>query len=214
MKIFSWLTAILLSGAACFAGPGALSIDGTINNQTAGYRIGDAVANFRLKSVNGDFVSLTDFNDKKGVIVIFTSAHCPFAKAYEDRIQSLAGKFSGQGFPLIAINPTDPAAHQDDTIEKLKERAASKSYAYSYLTDENQAVSKIFGASRTPQAYVLLKNGAKFTVQYIGMIDDNPQDAAGATKFYVDDAVSNLLGGKPVITTITKPIGCVIKGKN
>ena len=65
-----------------------------------------------------------------------------------------------------------------------------------------------------PQVFVIQKTGAKFVVRYIGMIDDNPQDAGGATKFYVDEAVSNLVGGKPVVTTITKPVGCAIKWKN
>jgi hypothetical protein len=65
-----------------------------------------------------------------------------------------------------------------------------------------------------PQAYVLQKSGGKFTVRYIGMIDDNPQDAGAVTKLYVDEAVTNLAGGKPVVTTVTKPVGCAIKWKN
>jgi glutathione peroxidase-family protein len=179
-----------------------------------GYQIGDAVANFRLKNVNGNMVSLMDFNNVKGVVVIFTSNHCPFAKAYEDRIIALNSKFASQGFPVIAINPSDPGTYQDDTFEKMKERSAAKNYGYPYLVDDSQQTAKVFGAGRTPQAYVLQKSGAKFTVRYIGMIDDNPQDPAGVTKLYVDEAVSNLIGNKPVVTTITKPVGCAIKWKN
>lgn len=183
-------------------------------SQTGGYQVGDAAASFRLKSTDGNMLSLNDFNNAKGVIVIFTSNHCPFAKAYEDRIIALNNKFASQGFPVIAINPSDPGTHQDDTFEKLKERAASKGYGYPYLVDDSQQVAKAFGAGRTPQVYILQKNGAKFTVRYIGMIDDNPQDPAGVTKLYADEAVSNLLTGKPVVTTITKPVGCAIKWKN
>ncbi|WP_033402601.1 thioredoxin family protein [Dyadobacter beijingensis] len=179
-----------------------------------GYQVGDAVSNFRLKSTGGNQVSLSDFASSKGVIIIFTSNHCPFAKAYEDRIIALNNKFSGQGFPVIAINPSDPGTHQDDTFEKMKERAAAKGYGYPYLVDDAQQVARAFGAGRTPQAFVLQKSGAQFTVRYMGMIDDNPQDAAGVTKLYVDEAVSNLVGGKPVVTTITKPVGCAIKWKN
>ncbi|MCF2488330.1 thioredoxin family protein [Dyadobacter sp. CY347] len=182
--------------------------------QTGGYQVGDAAAGFRLKNTDGNMVSLNDFNNAKGVIVIFTSNHCPFAKAYEDRIIALNNKFAAQGFPVIAINPSDPGTHQDDTFEKMKERAASKGYGYPYLVDESQQVAKAFGAGRTPQVYILQKNGAKFTVRYIGMIDDNPQDPGGVTKLYADEAVSNLLTGKPVVTTITKPVGCAIKWKN
>jgi peroxiredoxin len=180
----------------------------------AGYQVGDAVANFRLKNTDGNMVSLADFGNVKGVIVVFTSNHCPFAKAYEDRIIALNGKFAGQGFPVIAINPSDPGTHQDDSFEKMKERSAAKNYGYPYLADDAQQVAKAFGAGRMPQAYVLQKSGGKFTVRYIGMIDDNPQDAGAVTKLYVDEAVTNLAGGKPVVTTVTKPVGCAIKWKN
>ncbi|WP_353721607.1 thioredoxin family protein [Dyadobacter sp. 676] len=179
-----------------------------------GYQVGDAVANFRLKSTDGNMVSLSDFGNSKGVIVIFTSNHCPFARAYEDRIIALNSKFAGQGFPVIAINPSDPGTHQDDNFEKLKERATAKHYGYPYLVDDAQQVARAFGASRMPQAFVLQKSGAQFTVRYVGLIDDNMQDAAAVTKLYVDEAVANLLGGKPVVTTITRPLGCAIKWKN
>ena len=182
--------------------------------QSGGYQVGDAVASFRLKNTDGNMVSLNDLNNAKGVIIIFTSNHCPFARAYEDRIIALNNKFASQGYPVIAINPSDPGTHQDDTFEKMKERAASKSYGYPYLVDESQQVAKAFGAGRTPQVFILQKNGGKFTVRYMGMIDDNPQDPGGVTKFYADEAISNLLTGKPVVTTTTKPIGCAIKWKN
>jgi peroxiredoxin len=217
MKIYLWLSFLLFSsvGAMATTNPDFKSESSSdAASKSVNYQIGDAVANFRLKNIDGNMISLTDYAGGKGLIVIFTSNHCPFAKAYEDRILALNNKYASQGFPVIAINPSDPATHQDDSFEKMKERASGKGYTYPYLVDETQATSKAFGAARTPQVFVLVKNGAKFIVQYIGMIDDNPQDPAGATKFYVDEAVTNLLGGKPVVTTMTKPIGCVIKWKN
>ncbi|WP_221393945.1 thioredoxin family protein [Dyadobacter sp. NIV53] len=215
MKIYLWLSIVLLSGAAAIAATMTKAENNTETKQkTGGYEIGDAVANFKLKNVNGNMVSLSDFSGSKGVIVIFTSNHCPFAKAYEDRIIALNSKYASQGFPVIAINPSDPGTHQDDSFEKMKERSSSKNYGYPYLADDLQQVAKAFGAARTPQIYILQKSGATFSVKYIGMIDDNPQDPAGATKFYAEEAVANLLNSKPVVTTITKPIGCAIKWKN
>jgi peroxiredoxin len=216
MKIYVWLSLVLLSGVA--AVPATNSLKNNINHasllQTSGYRIGDAVNNFSLKSTSGGTVSLNDYANAKGVIVVFTSNHCPFAKAYEDRIIALHNKFASQNFPVIAINPSDPATQQDDTLDKMKERATSKNYPHPYLADDFQQTAKAFGVARTPQAYVLQRTGSKFVVKYIGMIDDNPQDPSGANKFYVEDAVSNLLGDKPVVTTTTKPIGCAIKWRN
>jgi peroxiredoxin len=214
IKICLWL--VLLSGIAAVPVPSHLRDhnSGAPAQQNAGYGIGDAVSDFKLKNTNGSTVSLSDYAGARGVIVVFTSNHCPFAKAYEDRIIALHNKFASQNFPVIAINPSDPATQQDDSLDKMKERAASKNYQHPYLADDFQQTAKAFGVARTPQAYVLQKSGSKFIVRYIGMLDDNPQDPSGASKFYVEDAVSNLIGNKPVVTTITKPIGCAIKWRN
>jgi peroxiredoxin len=210
MKIHFWLTITFLLSASAVARADNPARE-SVKAQPASYKIGDVVANFSLKNTDGNVVSLNDYSSKKGVIIIFTSNHCPFAKAYEDRIIALNNKFSPQAFPVVALNPSDPSVHQDDSLEKMKERSAGKGYNFPYLVDHAQRVSRLFGASRTPVAYVLLKSGAGFTLQYVGMIDDNPQDPAGASKFYVDQAVTNLLNGKPVVTTMTKPVGCVVK---
>ena len=216
MKLFLWIVLVATIGVNSSASSCLHEKNGDLKeiNQTGGYQVGDAVANFKLKNIDGRMISLSDFNSSKGVIVIFTSNHCPFAKAYEDRIIALNNKYASQGFPVIAINPSDPGTHMDDTFEKMKERASSKGYNYPYLTDETQSTAKAFGAGRTPQVYILARSNGRFTVQYMGMIDDNPQDPAGASKFYVDEAVSNLISGKPVVTMSTKPIGCAIKWKN
>ena len=65
----------------------------------SGYKVGDTVKSFRLKNINGKQVSLTDYNydDAKGFIVIFTCNHCPYAKAYEQRIIDLDKKYAEKG---------------------------------------------------------------------------------------------------------------------
>ena len=179
-----------------------------------GYNIGDAIADFKLKNINGKMVSLSDFASAKGFIVVFTSNHCPFSKSYEDRVIALDNKYASQGFPLIAINPNDPEAYEEDSFANMQARAKEKGYTYPYLADDTQTVSKLFGAMRTPQIYVLKKEGGKIILSYLGAIDDNAQDPSGVTKRYVEDAVNNLLAGKPVVTTATKAVGCAIKWKN
>ncbi|WP_461092932.1 thioredoxin family protein [Spirosoma gilvum] len=181
--------------------------------QPKGYNIGDAVGDFRLKNVDGRTVSLADYRSQKGIIVVFTSNHCPFAKAYEDRIIGLDRKFAPQGYPVLAIMPNDPAAYDDDSFDKMKTRAQEKGYGFAYVIDETQNTARAFGAARTPQVYVLNQKAGQFYLEYVGTIDDNPQDSASVQRRYVDEAVSNLLLGKPVQSPITKPIGCAINWK-
>jgi glutathione peroxidase-family protein len=163
--------------------------------------------------VDGNAVSLANYKDKKGVIVVFTCNHCPFAKAYEDRIMALDKKYSSLGMPVVAINANDASEYEEDSFDNMKKRARDKGYSFPYLHDETQAVAKAFGAMRTPHVFMLRNDGGKFTVQYIGTIDDNYQDASGVTKRYVEDAANNILAGKPVVVNQTKAIGCAISWK-
>jgi glutathione peroxidase-family protein len=185
----------------------------SINAQPKGYTLGDAVTDFRLKSVDGRILSLADYRAQKGLIVVFMSNHCPFAKAYEDRLMALDRKFSAQGYPVLAIMPNDPTAYEEDSFENMKIRARDKSFSYAYTIDETQATARAFGATRTPQVYVLKQTNGQFILEYTGTIDDNPQDESSVQRRYVDDAVSNLIAGRPVQSPITKPIGCAIKWK-
>jgi hypothetical protein len=76
----------------------------------AGYKIGDQVADFKLKnSVNDKTVSMADYPNAKGYVVMFTCNHCPFAKKYEQRIMDIDKKYASLGYPTIAISPNDPA---------------------------------------------------------------------------------------------------------
>lgn len=178
------------------------------------YDVGDTVANFKLKNYDGSMVSLSDYKDAKGAIVIFDCNTCPYSKAYNDRIIALNKKYARQGFPVITINANDPQISPGDSFDAMAQQAKRKNYDFPYLVDETQAVAQSFGATNTPHVFVLQKAGADFKVAYIGTIDNNSRDASAVSKRYVEDAVDALLAGKPVTNNKTKAIGCGIKWKN
>ncbi|HEX6225705.1 MAG TPA: thioredoxin family protein [Chryseolinea sp.] len=178
------------------------------------YEIGDAVADFKLKNVDGKMIALSDYTDAKGLIVIFDCNTCPYSKAYNERIIGLNEKYAGKGFPLIAINANDPEMSPGDSFDAMVSQAKRKNYDFPYLIDESQTVARSFGATNTPHVFVLQKAGDDFKVAYIGTIDNNSRNASSATKKYVEDAVDALLAGKAVETPNTKAIGCGIKWKN
>ena len=185
-----------------------------ISGKPLKYEIGDAVADFRLKNVDGKMVALSDYASAKGAIVIFDCNTCPYSRAYNDRIIALNKKYLEKGFPVITINPNDPQMSPGDSYEEMVSQAKRKKYDFPYLVDESQAVTRSFGATNTPHVFVLQKQGSDFKVAYIGTIDNNSRDASAATKKYVEDAVDALLTGKAVPTQNTKAIGCSIKWKN
>lgn len=178
-----------------------------------GYNVGDKASDFKLKNVDGKFVSLGDYPDAKGFTVIFTCNHCPYAIAYQDRINDLDKKFKTRGYPVIAINPNDPEIAPDDSYDKMIVRAKEKGFSFPYLFDETQDVYRKYGAKRTPHVYILQKKGNDLVVQYIGAIDDNYQDATKVTVPYVSNALDALLAGKSPDPNFTKAIGCSIKDK-
>ncbi len=174
---------------------------------------GDVAVNFSLKNVDGKIVSLSDYSDQKGVIVIFTCNPCPFAKAYEQRIIQLHNDYAVKGYPVVAINPNDDEVSTEDTYEKMQAKAKEKNYPFPYLKDDTQEVYKAFGATRTPHIFLLENKGGKFKVAYIGAIDDNAMDASGVTQTYVENAIVSLIAGSKPETVTTKAIGCTIKTK-
>ena len=178
-----------------------------------GYKPGDVATDFKLKNVDGKMVSLADYKKAKGFIVIFTCNHCPFAKAYEERIVALDKKYAPKGYPVIAINPNDPALYAEDSYDNMKVRAKEKGFTFPYLFDEGQTIFPQYGATKTPHVFILQKEGAKNMVRYIGAIDNNYANPADVTEKFAEKALDELLAGKPVSQPTTVAIGCGIKVK-
>lgn len=179
--------------------------------QKSGYEVGSEVEAFRLRNVDGKQVGLADYAESKGVIVVFTCNTCPVAKAYEQRIAELDGKYRDKGFPVVAINPNDAKQSPGDSFEEMKNRAAKKGYSFPYLIDEDQSVTRAFGATRTPHLFVLQNESGKQTVRYIGAIDNN--QGGNPDSRYVEEAVDALLKGSSPEVPFTKAVGCGIKFK-
>ena len=183
----------------------------TVNTSDKGYKIGDIATDFSLENIDGNNVSLSDYKDAKGFIITFTCNTCPYAVAYEDRIEALNKKYASKGFPVIAIMPNNTEVKPGDNMEAMKARAKEKGFTFPYLMDKGQKIYPQYGATKTPHMYVLQKSKKGNVVKYIGAIDDNYQDANAVKVKYVEDAVDALLNGKDIEVKETKAIGCSIK---
>jgi len=196
-----------------------LTFIGQINAQkmettgNKGYKIGEVATDFKLKNVDNKMLSLSDYKDAKGYIVIFTCNHCPFAKAYEDRIIALNNKYSAKGYPVIAINPNNPKLIPSDSFEAMQVRAKEKGFTFPYLFDDGQKIYPQYGATKTPHVFILQKEKGKNIVRYIGAIDDNYANANDVSHKYVETAVDELLAGKAIAQTTTLAIGCGTKAE-
>lgn len=197
-RIMTSLSLVMISVSIAFAG---------------GYEVGDKASDFRLQNIDGKYVSLKDYPDAKGFIVVFTCNGCPYAKAYQDRLIELDKKYKQKGYPVIAINPNDTDLKPEDDLTGMKQRAKEKGFTFPYLKDAKYEVFKEYGATRTPHIYVLTKHKDDLVVSYIGAIDDNYQDASAVSEPYLANALDALLASKDPKPSFTKAIGCTIKQK-
>ncbi len=189
-----------------------LAISVMVKAQT-GYKVGDIADDFNLKNVDGKQVSLANYKDAKGYIVVFTCNTCPVSKAYQDRVEALSASYAAKGYPVVAINTNDPIASPGDSFEKMQAVAKSKNISYAYLEDPDHVYTKKFGAARTPHVFVLQKTAKGNEIAYIGAIDNDSEDANPQKDTYVQNAVNLLLQGKKPLVSTTKAIGCGIKWK-
>ena len=183
----------------------------TNDSVDSGYDIGDIATDFNLENIDGKFVSLSDFNDAKGFIIVFTCNTCPYAVLYEDRIEALNKKYASQGYPLIAIMPNNVQTKPGDSMKSMQQRAIDKGFTFPYLIDAGQKIYPQYGATKTPHVYILESTTRGPVVRYIGGIDDNYKDATLVKTNYVEDAIEALKKGNLIKQATTRAIGCSIK---
>jgi thiol-disulfide isomerase/thioredoxin len=151
-------------------------------------------------------LSLSDIKEDV-VVLVFLANHCPVVLAYDDRIIDLANEYKGKSVRVVGVAVS---SMKQDQLPGIKAHIAEKKIPYVYGYDESQAIGKAYGASNTPQFFVLDKDR---TIRYTGALDDN-QNESRVSKHYVHDAVDALLAGKAITETETRPVGCGISYSN
>jgi len=173
-------------------------------------KIGSTAPGFEnLMGVDGRKHSLKDFEDKKGIVVVFSCNHCPTVQAYEDRMIAFQSEYGPKGFQLIAINSNETDNYPEDNEEEMVKRARKLGFNFLYLRDEDQSVARAFGATHTPEFFLL--DGQR-KLRYHGKMDDNREHSAARIN-YVREAADAILADKEVSETETYSIGCTIKWK-
>lgn len=167
--------------------------------------IGDVAPQWKaLPGVDGRQHSWEDVRDAQAVVVVFTCNTCPYAVDVEQRLVELDKKFADPQVAVVAINVNTKEA---DRLPAMRTRAEEKGFAFPYLHDETQQIARQFGATTTPQFFVL---DAQRRVAYMGSLDDSPEGKKISAR-YVEAAIEAVLQGDVPATTETVPIGCRIR---
>ena len=171
--------------------------------------IGDPAPAWKnLPGVDGKTHSLADLKETPVVVVVFTCNSCPYAVDYEDRINALAKEHAGDS-PQAAVVAINVNLVPADSLAKMQTRAKEKGFAFPYLYDESQQIAKAYGATRTPEFFVLNKERK---IVYMGAMDDN-SNAEKVTKSYLKPAIAAALAGNTPEVNETVAVGCLIRFK-
>jgi hypothetical protein len=117
-------------------------------------------------------------------------------------------RFAPKGVAFVGINSNDTEFHPDDDFDSMVARMKEYSFPWTYLRDESQETAMAYGALRTPHFYVFNKDRE---LVYTGRAVDNPKDSDQVTVNDLENALGELVAGKPISTPVTNPLGCNVK---
>ena len=196
MKRLSVFAAAAVFFATSLAAPAA---------RAAALKIGAPAPDFTLPAASdGKAVALKDLLAKsKAVAVVFVATKCPVSNAYNTRMAALGKEYAAKGIPLVGINSnkTEPAT-------EVKEHAEKHGFTFPVLKDDGNKIADAYGATHTPEVFVLDPKG---NLLYHGRIDENQDNPRGVKSPDLRNALDAVLSGRPVPAAETKAFGCTIK---
>jgi peroxiredoxin len=196
VKRFSALAAAAVFFASFLAAPAV---------HAAALKIGAPAPDFTLPAASdGKAVALKDLLAKsKAVAVVFVATKCPVSNAYNTRMAAFGKEYAAKGIPLVGINSnkTEPAA-------EVKEHAEKHGFTFPVLKDDGNKIADAYGATKTPEVFVLDPKG---NLVYHGRIDENQDHPQGVKSPDLRNALDAVLSGRPVPAAETKAFGCTIK---
>jgi hypothetical protein len=170
--------------------------------------LGSKIPGFELKDPTGKSYKSDELFGERGLLIVFTCNHCPYALAVWPRVIRLGNYAKGMRVNTIAINPNINPDFPDDSPPKMIEKIKELKIEFPYLVDETQDVARSFRAQCTPDIYLYNKNKE---LVYHGRIDDNWKDEDAVTREELKEALNNMAAGIPVDPKQKPSMGCSIK---
>ncbi len=166
--------------------------------------IGAVAPAFQLTTLDGKPFSLAEAEKTNDyVVLMFIATQCPYSNAYNDRMRDMAAAYAKKRVLFVGIN-----SNKTESLEEAAAHAKAHGLTFPILKDPGNKVADLYDAKRTPEVFVIGKDGK---LLYHGRIDDNSDDASKVTSPDLKNALDALLAGKPVTRAETKAFGCTIK---
>ena len=134
-------------------------------------------------------------------MVVFTSNGCPYARAWHDRLQAVARDYADRDVAVLQVVSNDDADHPEDSVEAMPRGSAAGELAGPFLRDADQSVAQAYGATATPEVFVIDRAGI---VRYHGAPDANYDDPVAGRR-WVREALDDVLAGREVARPPPRP---------
>jgi peroxiredoxin len=171
--------------------------------------LGTKAPDFSLPDVTtGRTVSLADFAEKEGLLVMFICKHCPYVIHIREELTRLGEDYSECDLGIVAISSNDPVAYPDDSPENLREMVAESEFQFPVLFDETQDVARAYTAVCTPDFFLFDKERQ---LVYRGQLDDTRPNRGTADGSDLRAAIQALMNGHPISADQKPSTGCGIK---
>lgn len=185
------------------------------SNAVAAPAVGQKAPDFVAVDTAGKQHRLSDFAGKF-VVLEWTNPGCPFVRKHygSGNMPATQKAATEKGVVWLAVNSTERDASdylKPAALEAwMKEQSGTPT---AVLMDEDGVIGRAYAARTTPHLYIIDPKGV---LVYAGGIDSiassRVEDIKTATN-YVNQALGEAFGGKPISAATTKPYGCSIKYK-
>jgi peroxiredoxin len=159
-----------------------------------------------LLGVDGERYSLSSFQDKELLVLLFISNGCPTVKASQDRMIKIQRDYLRKNVQLLALNSNNSYLSPADTYAEMVLRVREKGFNFPYVKDEDRTVARAYGAVCTPHVFLL---DEERRLRYKGRIDDS-RNPERVTVSDLRNAIDDLLADRSVRVSETTPFGCSI----
>ncbi len=173
--------------------------------------LGTKAPDFRLPECGGGIVSLSDFANRKGLLVIFMCNHCPYVKHIAGELKRLTDEYAAKEIGIVGINSNDAVKYPDDSLDAMREEKATRGYGFPYLFDEDQRTAQSYHAACTPDFFLF---DHEMQLVYRGQFDSSrPKTEMPVTGVDLRSALDAVLAKEKPAEKQTASIGCNIKWK-
>ena len=165
-------------------------------------------ADLRIRDVSGKEISLSEARRTNGLLVMFSCNTCPYVVRNQERTNTICTYAGQRQIGVVLLNSNENSRNDGNSFVEMQSYAKTQNYQWYYALDDNAVLAEAFGATRTPECFLFDKTG---TLVYHGAIDDSPGDASSVRRHHLQEAIDEMIEGKPVTVKETRSVGCSIR---